>query len=107
MGVEDDDGDAAAGVEAEGGVRDGVGDGAVSREVAATSREAVPRLGSLTVQNQILPRLGFRVGGGTPLIPDTLLVSADVIPIIFCIGWLTSADTNKAQPINTAHTPLF
>jgi hypothetical protein len=38
MGVEDDDGDAAAGVEAEGGVRDGVGDGAVSREVAAMLR---------------------------------------------------------------------
>jgi hypothetical protein len=40
MGVKDDDRDAAAGVEAEGGVRDGVGDGdgAVSREVAATLR---------------------------------------------------------------------
>jgi hypothetical protein len=74
------------------------------------SREAALRLGSLTAQNQISPRLGFRVGGGTPLIPDTLLVSADVIqpiPIIFCIGWLTSANTNKARPINIAHTPLF
>jgi hypothetical protein len=36
--VGDDDGDAAAGVEAEGGVRDGVGDGATSREVAAALR---------------------------------------------------------------------
>jgi hypothetical protein len=50
-GVGDDDGDAAAGVEAEGGVRDGVGDddGAASRAVAP--REAAPRLGSLTAQN--------------------------------------------------------
>jgi hypothetical protein len=54
-GVGDDDGDTAAGVEAEGGVRDGVGDGdgAASREVA--SREAALRLGSLTAQNQISP----------------------------------------------------
>jgi hypothetical protein len=62
---------------------------------------------------------------GTPFIPGTLVVSAYVIqpipkisfmvsvdviqpiPIIFCIGWLTSTDTNKARPINTAHTPLF
>jgi hypothetical protein len=95
-----------------------------SREVAA-SREAALRLASLTTQNQISPRLGFHIGGGTPLIPGTLLVSIDVIqpipknsfmvsadviqpiPIIFCIVWLTSADTNKAWPINTAHTPLF
>jgi hypothetical protein len=95
----------------------------VSREVV--SREAAPRLGSLTVQNQISPRLGFCVGGGTPFIPGTLVVSAYVIQpipkisfmvsvdviqpiaIIFCIGWLTSTDTNKARPINTAHTPLF
>jgi hypothetical protein len=62
-GVGDDDGDAAAGVGAEGGVRDGVGDddGAASREVAvapreaAASREAASRLGSLTAQNQISP----------------------------------------------------
>jgi hypothetical protein len=49
-GVGDDDGDATAGVEAEGGVRDGVGDddGMTLREVAAA-----PRLGSLTAQNQI------------------------------------------------------
>jgi hypothetical protein len=53
-----------------------------SREVsAAASREAAPRLGSLMAQNQISPRLGFHVGGGTPLIPDTLLVSADVIQL--------------------------
>jgi hypothetical protein len=63
LGVGDDDGDAAAGVEAKSGVRDGVGDddGAASREVAvvpreaAASREAAPRLGSLTAQNQISP----------------------------------------------------
>jgi hypothetical protein len=91
----------------------------------ASREEAAPRLGSLTAQNQISPQLGFCVGGGTPLIPGTLLVSTDVIqpipkisfmvsaeviqPIqkIFGIGWITSADTNKAQPINTAHTPLF
>jgi hypothetical protein len=50
MGVGDDDGDAATGVDAEGGVRDGVGDGdgAVSREAAAVLREAAPRFGSLT-----------------------------------------------------------
>jgi hypothetical protein len=89
------------------------------------SREAAPRLGSLTTQNQNSPRLGFHVGGVTPLIPVTFLVSAELcqsipimrfmvsadliqpIPKIFCIGWVTSADTNKAQPINTAHTPLF
>jgi hypothetical protein len=63
LGVGDDDGDAVAGVEAEGGVRDGVGDddGAASREVmvapteAAASREVALRLGSLTAQNQISP----------------------------------------------------
>jgi hypothetical protein len=45
MGVRDDDGDAAAGVEAEGGVRDGVGDGdgAASREVAAREVAVAPR----------------------------------------------------------------
>jgi hypothetical protein len=38
------------------------------------------------------------------------MVSADLIqpiPKIFCIRWVMSADTNKAQSINTAHTPLF
>jgi hypothetical protein len=57
LGVGDDDGDAAVGVEAEDGVRDGVGDddGAASREVAVASREAAPRLGSLTAQNRISP----------------------------------------------------
>jgi hypothetical protein len=52
-GVGDDDGDIATDVEAEGGVRDGVGDGdsAAWREVATTSREAASRLGSLTAQN--------------------------------------------------------
>jgi hypothetical protein len=94
-----------------------------SREAA--SREAASRLGSLMAQNQISPRLGFHVGGITPLIPGTFLVSAELcqpisimrfmvsvdliqlIPKIFCIGWVTSVDTNKAQLINTAHTPLF
>jgi hypothetical protein len=83
-GVGDDDGDAAVSIEAEGGVRDGVGDGdgvALREVAAAASREAAPRLGSLMAQNQISPRLGFHVGGGTPLIPDTLLVSADVIQL--------------------------
>jgi hypothetical protein len=53
MGVGDDDGDTAASVEAKGRVRDGVGDGdsVASREVATASREAAPRLGSLTAQN--------------------------------------------------------
>jgi hypothetical protein len=103
------------------------GSGAAAwREAAAVAREqAASRVGSLTTQNQISLRLGFRVGGGTPLIPGTLLVSTNVIqripkisfmvsadviqliPIIFCIGWLTPADTNKARPINTTHTPLF
>jgi hypothetical protein len=57
LGVGDDDADAAAGVEAEGGVRDGVGDddGAALREVAVAPREAAPRFGSLTAQNQISP----------------------------------------------------
>jgi hypothetical protein len=81
------------------------------------------KLGSPTMRNQIPPRLGLHVGGGvTPLIPSTLLVSADIaqpiqkmrlmvsadvsqpIPIIFYIGWLMSADTNIAQPINKPPT---
>jgi hypothetical protein len=37
-GLEDDDGDTAGGVEAEGGVGDGVGDDATSREVAEAPR---------------------------------------------------------------------
>jgi hypothetical protein len=40
----------------------------------------------------------------------SFLVSAELcqpIPIIFCIGWVTSVDTNKPPPINTTHTPLF
>jgi hypothetical protein len=106
----------------------------------AASREAASRLGSLMAQNQISPRFGFRIGGVTPFIPGTFLVSTELcqsipimrfmvstelcqsipimrfmvstdliqpIPKIFCIGWVTSADTNEAQPINTAHTPLF
>jgi hypothetical protein len=91
----------------------------------AALREAALRLGSLMAQNQISPRFGFRIGGVTPFIPGTFLVSTELcqsipimrfmvsadliqpIPKIFCIGWVTSADTNEAQPINTAHTPLF
>jgi hypothetical protein len=44
-GVGDDDGDAASGVEAEGGVRDrvGNGDGATSREVASREVAVAPR----------------------------------------------------------------
>jgi hypothetical protein len=40
----------------------------------------------------------------------SFLASPDLIqliPIIFRIGWVTSADTNKPPPINIAHTPLF
>jgi hypothetical protein len=100
-GVGDDDGDATAGVEAEGGVWDrvGDGDGAASREVAAASREAAPRLGSLTARNQISLRLGFCVGGGTPLIPGTLLVSADVIQPIPKISFMVLADVIQPIPI--------
>jgi hypothetical protein len=103
-GVGDDDGAAAAGVEAEGGVRNGVGDGngmasreVASREVAAAPREAAPRLGSLTVQNQISPRLGFHVSRGTSLIPGTLLVSVDIIQPMPKISFMVSTDV--IQPI--------
>jgi hypothetical protein len=63
----------------EGGGRGIVGggiDGAASREAAA---QRAGNLGSLTAQTKISPRLGFHVGGVTPLIPDTLLVSADIM----------------------------
>jgi hypothetical protein len=76
------------------GVEGGGVDGAVSREVAA---QRARNMGNLMAQTKISPRLGFRVSGVTPLIPNTLLVSADIvqpIPIIFSISWLTSADTN-------------
>jgi hypothetical protein len=45
MGVRDDDGDTAGGIEAEGGVRDGVGNGddAASREAAEAPREVALR----------------------------------------------------------------
>jgi hypothetical protein len=83
------------GVEGGGKGTEGGGvDGAASREAAA---QRVGNLGSLTAQTKISLWLGFCVGGVTPLIPDTLLVSADIvqpIPIIFGIGWLTSADTD-------------
>jgi hypothetical protein len=77
-------------------------------------REAALKLGSPTAQNQISLQLGFHVGGVTPLILGTFLVSAELcqpipimrfmvstnliqpIPKIFCIDWVTSADTNKA-----------
>jgi hypothetical protein len=55
------------------------------------------KLGQPDGANQNFTVIRFCVGGVTPLIPDTLLVSADIvqpIPIIFCIGWLTSADTD-------------
>jgi hypothetical protein len=49
--------------------------------------------------------------GGYSFILGRFMVSADVsqpIQIVFCIGWLTSADTNIAQPINKppAHTTV-
>jgi hypothetical protein len=45
MGVRDDDGDAAGGIEAEGGVKDGVGNGddVASREAAEALREVALR----------------------------------------------------------------
>jgi hypothetical protein len=71
------------GVEAEGGVDDGDSDGVVSREVMEAPREAAAQsagnLGSLTAQQKKSLRLGFHVGRVTPLIPDTLLVSADIV----------------------------
>jgi hypothetical protein len=99
------------------------GNGVASREAA--SREAASRLGSLTTQNQRDSVIRVSRRWVTPLIPSTFFVSTELcqpIPImrfmvsadliqpiskIFCIGWVTSADTNKPQPINTAHTPLF
>jgi hypothetical protein len=58
--VRDNDRNVGGGIKAKGGVRDGVSDGGdtLSREAAkapreAASREAAPRLGSLTMQNQI------------------------------------------------------
>jgi hypothetical protein len=99
------------------------GNSVASREVA--SREAAPRLGSLTAQNQRDSVIRVSHQRVTPLIPETFLVSVKLfqpIPImrfmvstdliqqiqkIFCIGWVTSVDTNKPQLINTAHTPLF
>jgi hypothetical protein len=67
------------------------------------------KLGSLTAQNQMPPQLGFCISRLTSLIPGTLLVHsvADIKNVIYGIGWLTLADANKAQPINTARTPLF
>jgi hypothetical protein len=94
-----------------------------SREAA--SREAAQRLGSLPAQNQRDFAIRVSRQRVTPLILGIFLVSAELcqpipimrfmvltdliqlIPKIFCIGWVTSADTNKPQPINTAHTPLF
>jgi hypothetical protein len=76
------------GVEAEGGVDDGDVDGVASREAMEAPREVALReaaaqragnLGSLTAQQKNSPQLGFHVGGVTPLIPDTLLVSADIV----------------------------
>jgi hypothetical protein len=77
IGVGDDDRVTVGCVEAKGG------DGAALREVAEAPREAAAQragnLGSLTAQTKISPRLGFRFGGVTPLIPNTLLVSADIV----------------------------
>jgi hypothetical protein len=97
--------------------------GVASREAA--SREAAQRLGSLPVQNQRDSAIRVLRRRVTPLILGIFLVSVELcqpipimrfmvstdliqlIPKIFCTGWVTSADTNKPQPINTAHTPLF
>jgi hypothetical protein len=62
-----------------------------------TSREATPRLGSLTAQNQISLRLGFHVGGVTPLIPSSFLVSAKLCQPIPIMRFMVSADL--IQPI--------
>jgi hypothetical protein len=68
------------------GTEGGGVDGTTSWE-ATTQR--VGNLGSLTAQTQILPRFGFHVGGVTPLIPDTLLVSADIVqPIPKCSAYI-------------------
>jgi hypothetical protein len=67
-------------VEGEGRGTEGGGvDGAASREVAA---QRAGNLGSLTAQTKISQRLGFLVSGVTPLISDTLLVSADIVQSI-------------------------
>jgi hypothetical protein len=58
------------------GTKGGGVDGEASREAAA---QRAGNLGSLTMQTKISPRLEFQVGGVTPLIPDTLLVSADIV----------------------------
>jgi hypothetical protein len=100
--VRDNDRNVGGGIKAKGGVRDGVSDGGdtLSREAAkapreAASREAAPRLGSLTMQNQISLWLGFCVGRVTPLIPGTFFVSADTNNEIYGIGWLNPDDTKN------------
>jgi hypothetical protein len=112
-GVGDDDGGTTGGIEAKGGVRDGAmgsvmatgvgdddggtagavkaegGDGVASREATA---QRVGNLGSLTAQTKISPRLGFCIDGVTPLIPDTLLVSTDIVQPIPKMCFMVSAD---------------
>jgi hypothetical protein len=65
--------------------------------VASSREEAAPSLGSLTAQNEISPRLGFHVGGVTPLIPGTFLVSAELCQPIPIMRFMVSVDV--IQPI--------
>jgi hypothetical protein len=101
-GVEGGSSGAEGGSSAEGGAEGGGG-----KNSAAWRQEIFFR-----------PALGFCIIGVTHFIPGVLFVSTDIvqpipkmlfvvsadgsqpIPIIFCVGWITSADTNKAQPIN-------
>jgi hypothetical protein len=62
-----------------GGTEGGCVDGVASRDAAAYR---VGKLGSLTVQNQISPRLEFHVCRVTPLIHDTLLISTEIVQSI-------------------------
>jgi hypothetical protein len=91
------------------------------REVAVwrvALREATGKIRQLDGKIFFLSALGFCIWGVTHFIPGVLFVSANIaqaipkmlfivsadvsqqIPMIFCIDWLTSCDTNKAQPIN-------
>jgi hypothetical protein len=95
-GVRDDDGGTTGGVEAEGGVGNGVGMMARRRGRRQRHRGRQRRwrgieggggteggkLGQPDGANENLPRLGFHVGRVTPLIPDTLLVTADIVQSI-------------------------
>jgi hypothetical protein len=79
-----------SGVEGGSDIIEGGGGGV--EEPAALREEAAPRLGSLTVQNEISPRLGFRVGEVTPLIPGTFLILAKLCQSIPIMRFMVSAD---------------